>query len=323
VWWDAFHFLRIADHGYFANGATCCDQAYFPGYPLTIRALEPLTGNGMLAGLLSTLLAGCAAAAALAGLAATAGGSRRSARTAVLVLAAAPYGVFLSAMYSEALFLAAALAAWWAGRSGRWWLAGVLAGVAAGVRVNGLFLAAGLAIMYVAQARGRRLRPDALALLVPLAVVAGYMAYLHGRTGSWNAWRQAEDEGWHRVPATPWRVFELAVRLARHAPTPDLVFSYWAEIAFALGGLALLVFLLALRRLPEAVYVALSLGVLITSTPLTSVPRYALSWFPAYLLLAELAERRRWRWLPAAAVTVGAPLEGALALAFAAHHWVA
>ena len=45
---------------------------------------------------------------------------------------------------------------------------------------------------------------------------------------------------------------------------------------------------LALRRWPEATYVGLSVGVLVCSTLIVSAPRYALTWFPAYLLLAQV-----------------------------------
>ncbi len=46
--------------------------------------------------------------------------------------------------------------------------AGLLVAGATGVRVNGLFLAAGLLVHYVATVR--RVRPDVLALAAPLVV---------------------------------------------------------------------------------------------------------------------------------------------------------
>ena len=59
TYWDSFHFTRIAERGYLPPGLPCCDQAFFPGYPLAIRVLSPLTGgNGMLAGILVSLAAG-------------------------------------------------------------------------------------------------------------------------------------------------------------------------------------------------------------------------------------------------------------------------
>jgi hypothetical protein len=63
--------------------------------------------------------------------------------------------------------------------------------------------------------------------------------------------------------------------------------------------------------------------VLVCSTTLVSAPRYALLWFPGYLLAAQLTERPGWRWLRVAVVVVCAPQLAALSLSFAAHQWVA
>jgi len=33
VKWDSDYFISIAQRGYNPTGSTCCDQAFFPGYP--------------------------------------------------------------------------------------------------------------------------------------------------------------------------------------------------------------------------------------------------------------------------------------------------
>ena len=81
--------------------------------------------------------------------------------------------------------------------------------------------------------------------------------------------------------------------------------------------------LLALRRWPEATYVALSVGVLVCSTLIVSAPRYALTWFPAYLLLAQVLHRPRWRWVRVATPLGCLPILAYLAVSFARHQWVA
>jgi Gpi18-like mannosyltransferase len=132
VSWDAYHYGRIAEQGYLPPGLPCCDQAYFPGYPLLMAALAPVTGGSVYAaGLLVSLMAGTAAAALLWVLAREVAGSDSAARRAVLLLALAPAGVFFTAVYTEALFLALALGAWLAGRRGRWRVAGLLCALVA------------------------------------------------------------------------------------------------------------------------------------------------------------------------------------------------
>jgi hypothetical protein len=331
-WADSYHYLRIAEKGYLPPGLDCCDQAFFPGYPLAIRAVAPLVGGNLtVAGLVVAHLAALAAAVLLWRLGIAQTGDRRVGAVAVLLLAVAPYGVFLTSVFTESLFLALALGAWWTALRGQWWWAGLLAGLATGVRVNGLFLGAGLAVMYLAQQRAdggwRRPRPDVVALLAPLGAVAGYVTYLHGRTGSWTAWTDAQVRGWERRTAWPWQGVAAGWRAITDASAPDLVVAHVADLVFALAGVALVLVLMALRRWPEAVYLALSVGVLICSTTVQSSPRYALTWFPAYLLAAEAAvrafDRRGWRWPVPAVVALALPVEAAVAVALAAHLWVA
>jgi Mannosyltransferase (PIG-V) len=341
VWWDAFHFLRIADRGYLPPELPCCDQAFFPAYPFAIRAAGAVTGgNLVVAGLLVTQLAASAAVVLLWLVAVQPGsraeggwGGRRPAaavvgRTAVLLLAVTPFGLFLSSVYSEALFLAAALAAWLAGLRRRWWWAGAGAALAAGTRINGLFLAAALAVMYLAQLRAdgrRRPRGDAAALALPVLVVAAYVTYLHARTGSWNDWLLAQQLSWQRETAWPWQGLAAGWRHLLAAPSHDLVISRAADLLTAVGGIALTVVLAWRRRWAEAVFVGLSVGVLVSSNMLVSTPRYALTWFPAYLMAARWAARPGLgrRVVVPVALTLGPAGLAVMSVTFAMHLWVA
>ena len=223
--WDSYHFVRIATLGYLPPGLDCCDQAYFPGYPLLMAAVAPLTGGSVTgAGLLISLVAGAVAAGLLWLLVAEdSRGGPVAARRAVTLLALAPTGFFFVAVYTEALFLALALGAWLlaTGASGGW--PALLAALASGVRVNGLFLAAGLAVLYAVQWHqdGRpRPRADVLALGFPAVSVAAFMTHLHSRTGSWDAWREAEHRGWDRATAWPWEGWRPRGARCSTAPTP-------------------------------------------------------------------------------------------------------
>jgi len=324
--WDTWHYTRIAERGYLPLGLPCCDQAFFPGYPLAMRALMPVTGgSALVAGLIITLAAGVAAVLLLRRLALLTTGDERVARTAVLYLALAPTGIFLTAVYTEAMFLALSLGAWLCANRRSWWWAGALAAGAATVRVNGLLLAVGLAVMYLGQLRSQgrwRPRPDVLALAAPIATTAAYLGYLAARTGSLNAWQEAQQRGWARRTAWPWQgLSEGWHALWRDAPV-NLVLSRWADLIAVLAGITLVVALLWLRRWAEGVYVGLNVAVLVCSTLIVSAPRYALMWFPGYLLVAQLVHRPGWRWLRVAVPVVCAPLLVWPTLSFAAHLWV-
>jgi hypothetical protein len=326
--WDSYHLVRIAEQGYFAPGRSCCDQAWFPGFPLLVRGVSGLTDGGVVAsGIAISWLGAVLSGVLLWGLVRDQSGRSATARRALWLLLAAPFGVFFVALYSESVWMVFALLAWWAALRGWWWAAGIAAGAAAAVRVNGLFLVAALAVMYLVRLRssGRWARPrlDALALAFPVLPVIAYAAWLHGRTGSWTAWHDAELRGWGRATTWPWEAFVHQLQ-AISAGSDLLRLTRSVDLVMVLGGVALVVLAAWMRRWPEAVFLAMSVGVVATSWDYDSAGRYALSWFPAYWLLAELGEghRRLWRlrWL----LVIGwLGLGLTVTTLFAQRHWVA
>ncbi|MFI0979838.1 hypothetical protein ACH4SP_22905 [Streptomyces sp. NPDC021093] len=70
--WDWTHFLHIAQSGYFPDGAGPGTpdwdnrEAFFPGFPLVLRAVHVIVPNWTLAGLLISFVAGAVAVLALA-----------------------------------------------------------------------------------------------------------------------------------------------------------------------------------------------------------------------------------------------------------------
>jgi hypothetical protein len=207
--WDAAWYLVIAHSGYGSGAGSlgASRAAFFPLYPLGIRAIAELGPPPVLAGV---VLSVGALAAALYGihrlttLELAGGGSLigrpagETARLAVLVTAFAPMAFFFSAVYSESLYLALSIGLFWSAREGRWALVAALGGLAAATRSTGVVLLAPALILYLYGPRGDRapdrrtyaatglgrlrpryrLRSDVLWLAaIPLGV-ALYMAYL-------------------------------------------------------------------------------------------------------------------------------------------------
>jgi 4-amino-4-deoxy-L-arabinose transferase-like glycosyltransferase len=305
---DSGQFLRIAESGYFPGPVRCCSQAFFPGYPLLMRAVAPLVGGHEIwAGMLITLVAGVIAAALLWRLAAEHGGPAAG-QLAVAALALNPMSLFMAVVYSEALFLALALAAWLLARRGRWWWAGLAMAGTTAVRVNGLFLVAALGVMFLIQLYRRRPGVhwyDGAALALPAVPIAAYFAWLHAQTGSWTAWNDAEKLGWDRHLATPWTGLAQGWSDAFHG---GISIPATADLVAVLIGVAVTVALIVLRRWPEATYMGLNMVVLVCSTTLTSSARYTLTWIPMYILLAEILARPGRRWLQRLLATAAIPL---------------
>ena len=323
--WDSQLFIDVARFGYrgYASHTTGRHlEAFFPGEPLALRVVHVLTGDWVLAGLLISAVAGAVAMVALARLGELeVRDSPLLGPRAVLYLVLSPYAVFLAAGYSEALFLSVALPSWLAARRGRWPLAGLLAGAAGLIRIDGVFLGLALIVEWATRAGPQRRWRDLPLLAAPFVVTAGYFAYLHHVTGDWLAWSHAQAAGWGRRLTAPWTAFHTSWSAAR-SPVQGLPYawSFRAEVLAILLGVALTVVLLVMRRWGEAVFVGAQVVTLATSSYYLSVARSTLLWFPLWLLLARWSLDRR--WLHVAYLAVSPALMIVAVIAFTTGHWV-
>jgi hypothetical protein len=159
--WDSDWFLVIARYGYRPDLAplTNARTAYFPLYPLGIRAIGALGAPLVLAGVLLSLFAFALALYGIHRLTTLelarggrlAAGGRRAeiARLAVIVTAFSPMAFFFSAVYSESLFLALSVGLFWSARNGRWVWVGILGALAGATRSTGLMLALPAVVIYL------------------------------------------------------------------------------------------------------------------------------------------------------------------------------
>ena len=139
--WDGVWFVRIAADGY---GAHPDSQAFFPLYPLLVRAASVLTGDLVVAGVLVSL--GCYALAMILLYRLVRDDfDERAALWSVVFISVFPTALVFQAVYSESLFLFLALASFVSARNGRFGRAGLLGGLASMTRLTGWCLALPLA----------------------------------------------------------------------------------------------------------------------------------------------------------------------------------
>jgi hypothetical protein len=323
--WDAAWLLSIARDGYGTLGSASASAraAFFPLYPLLVRALGELGLPLVLGGLVISLGAFAAALYGLHRLTALEQAFRRrapetAARTAVYLAAFFPTAVFFSAVYTESLYLALSVGVFWAARHGRWAVVGGLGALAAATRNTGVLLLIPAALLYLygprtdrhpdAPDRGwrprYRLRRDALWLALMPAGLLAYGAYWGLRGASVLLPLHAQG-AWHRhfaplsgigrgVAAGLDGIRQLLVMPAHHA-----YFSAWHgdPVVAARHSVVDLIVLIALvaavygiaRALPIA-YGAYTLALLaaalcepVTSEPLMSLARFAAVLFPIYV----------------------------------------
>lgn len=325
--WDSVWFLAIARDGYAPEAAR---SAFFPLYPAAAAIVGAPLSSALLGGLVvswTALLAGLAVVHRLA----TRDLGARYAGPAVTLLAFFPASFFLSAVYSESLFLALSAGTFLAARRGAWAWAGAIGGLAAATRSTGVLLVVPIVLLALygprddrpgparAPATGRgRWRPRfapgpelAWAALMPLGLGA-YLGYLAlAGLDPFGPFRA--QQAWLRELTLPFGGAWDGLRAA------------WAGVGTLAGGGAfdwqaggggplqagaldvlLAVFLVAavlagagaLRRLPPAygawaaVSLAVPLSMPVAAQPLMSLPRFMAVCFPLHLALARWAVDR-------------------------------
>lgn len=224
--WDAGWYLGIAEEGYnyWGNAAHQTNVAFFPAYPLTVRFVAASIGarwgspddatdtfeafterrhvRMLQAGWLVSVTSLLVGLAYLFRLARELTGSEEAAARAVALTAAYPFAFFFGAVYTEAFFLACAVAACYHFRH-RQWLVAAIAGLLAGLaRPNGCLLSVPLGLMALGQWRDDGYRVSTLvpALLAASAAGLGMLAFtwwLQAFTGEWFVWMKAHG-AWGR-----------------------------------------------------------------------------------------------------------------------------
>jgi Gpi18-like mannosyltransferase len=298
--WDGGWYLSIVRSGYptvvpSVSGAMRYSSiAFFPGYPLLVRAVSrPTELSPVLVGVVISVAAGAGAAVALVRLASDLS-DRATARRTVVLFSFFPTAFVLSMVYADALFLFLAALCLLALVERRWLLAGVASGIATGVRPTAAVLIVCCLWGAIDAVRRRReWRAIAAPLLAPIGGLA-YMAYLDAHTGTPTAFITAEDVGWgRRLDFGAWSLSHVFA-YGRQGRTLFLVVIIALMLIGAMIGLWLMI-----RWRPPSVIVLYVVGVValaaLFSHPV-SLPRYLMSAFPVLIPIADRLSERSYRF---------------------------
>jgi len=308
---DANWFLYIAQYGYSRHNSTA---AFYPGYPMLVRLVGDLCGGHLL--LAAYLVSNVALLAALVLLyrLTELEYDQASSRRAVLYLAIFPTAVFLFGLYSESLFLLAAVGSIYLARRRHWWWAGVVGVGATLTRSTGVVIALALAVEAVHQTvedrrresqntrSGLRLTATLVgrlaASVVPLAGTAGYLLFWQLRYHDWNRSITLEKTWFHRKFTLPWQTLWHGLTLAvSHGPMGDNA-PWTFDFVLVAVSLALAIWVAIRTRPVYAVYtwgaILLFLSEPLRGRPLASDPRYMVTLFPLAWALARLGRRPGW-----------------------------
>lgn len=285
--WDGRWYLRIASEGY-----TLKSTAFFPLYPMMIRLLGcagiPPEWSGIIISNLCFLIACFLFYRLLKD-----DTDEETAARAVWYMAVFPTAFFFSAVYSESLYLALVLGAFYFARRAQWPVCALMGILASSTRNTGLLLVIPLSIIYL-RAKDyniRKLRPDILYLaLIPIGLAA-YMVFL------WKTFHNplvfvAAQQFWNRSFSPPWTNIFLTWR--------NINSNYFMArnlIDLCFTAIALVLTLMGAKRLRIEYLAYLILGMLVplfSKAPqagLYSMPRFLLVLFPLYIIMSGLFKR--------------------------------
>lgn len=324
VWanFDGVHYLTIARHGYYQF-----QQAFFPFYPYFIRYLARFLKNYLLSGLLishSTFLVSLYLLYKLVRL----DFNDRVAKRSLIYLFLFPTSFYFGSVYTESLFLAFILGSFYAVRKKQWGVAGILGAFASATRFVGIFLFPALLIEWYQEKE--KSKKEKLKTFLPLLfVVIGLLVYM---------WYLKETVGdpFYFIHVQPlfgaqrtggkiillyqvfWRYLKMLITVEKMTPT------YFVVVLEFLSGLLFLVlsiFTYFRLRLSYLIFMVFAYLTPTLTGTLSSMPRYILTLFPGFILLAVFAEKYKWVRILYPLVTI--PLFIISLLFFTRGYWVA
>lgn len=318
VWtrFDAAWYQSIVTNGYFYRPTQESSIVFFPAYPLALKPFVALGINPYLAGFFVTLVASSVAIVAFMGwqrdyryAPGVAAPTQRAIVVATLAWLVYPYAYYLyGSLYSDALFVAVAIGAFWLLERGHPLAAGIVGIVATAGRPFGWAVTVGLAVRVVErrwfEAHGERLtladvvhRPRAVVgCVTPVDLTVGvsglgvlaWLSYLWIRFGSPWVFIRGED-AWGQGAGGSVLLKSLFWDSVLHnwSTSPLGVVTLIAQAIIGIGLLTVGTWVAVRRFGPGiALYVLFTiLPPVLFSKDFQGIGRYALSAFPVFAVL--------------------------------------
>lgn len=305
--WDAEWYRTIAREGYVYYPGVQSSVAFWPTYPVMIRMFSWAFPTIYITGIVITVLSGATATVLLRSWA------RRFvsapvAITSVVLLCVFPYSWYLyGVVYSDALFVATAIGAFYLVERDRYFWAGLVGILATAGRPAGLVVALALVLRVIERRNAANGATTLRALLDPRGLrrsdapiflswlgVGSWCMFLWVRFGDPLLFASIEaSKGWDQGagPST-WLKFRLIEEL-QHRPFA------WSTIGHVAHGLVVLGALLLIPRVKRRfgwAYAIYALGLialpLLGTKDFFGAGRYLLGTFPCIVIAAELLVAR-------------------------------
>ena len=277
--WDGGHYLAIAQFGYVEK----FQYAFFPLYPMLIRFLNQIFQNYLMSALLISFVSAFLAINFFFTLVSIEFG-KRYAQKAVLLLLSYPLSFYLLTAYTEGLFLLLAISTFLFTRRGNLFSATVASAMASATRPSGIAVVFSF-LVYVYFSRGYNTKN--WYVLLSLSGILIYCLYLYSQTGDPFYFIQAQLH-WHTGFAIPGSaIFHTFKQLL----TPGFLannFRNLLDFVMVIFGLSMIFRVWKRLSVDYAIFSILSLIMPLFSQTLVAMPRYLLTIFPIFMVLALL-----------------------------------
>ena len=318
---DGEHYLSIALHGY-----KHWEQAFFPVYPLLMRLLAipfslndyTLVWSGLTISNLSTFLA-----LVLLWKLVRLDYSKEIAILTLVVLLTFPTSFYLGAVYNESLFLLLSVASFYFARKGKWFLAGILGAVSSATRIFGVLLLP--ALLIEAFTKKIPLKKYFWIGLIPLGLIL-YMLYQKLTVGDAFAFYKLQllvgEQHQRGIVLLPQVFYRYAKILLSVSPASSIYQTVVLELVIGILFTILPIYAY-LKKMKISYIFYLAAGFLSPTIQgsFSSVPRYVLVFFPAFIAIAIFLNSQT-RWLRIMLLTISLLWLGIETILFFRGYWV-
>lgn len=290
---DSQHYLDIARDWYLSEGPwdRLVQLVFLPGYPIAVRAAAAVVGDYLYAGLLVSALAFAGAGCVFYRLLRLDRSHADALRT-VKYLCILPGAFFFAAPMSESLFLLLCLACVYCARRRRWYLAGLLGGLAAFTRSLGVVLLVPVLWELVADRRAGGVGRFFVLLLIPLGFAA-YCGVNYAVAGDPFQFMTYQSVHWGQHLGL---FFNTAAYQLAHMFSADVhtALGLWLpNVLVSFAALVLMLFAAPRMHPSDLAFFLAYYVVAIGATWLLSAPRYLVALYPVPMALGSVTRTKR------------------------------
>lgn len=303
--WDAPHYLSIAENGYQRDGDAANLIVFLPLFPILIYIIKwTFQQNFLISAYLVSFFATIILAIMLYKLALI-DYSNKVAIWTVIFLFIFPTSFFLHIPYTESLFISLAVSAFYFVRKRHYWISFLFISLASLTRLSGLALIPAIfsEIMMFDRSNFNKLSIYRKIYLLSFGLIvclSGFFIYLminYSIFGNPLQFTVAEKQNWYTHFSPFGQGLKSALEnLSWRVGLEKVMLGYGQIIAFCFGLFVSLYVLLKIR-LSYGIYMLCVLWLVSSMSFWLSMPRYALSLFPAFIALALFSQNRWFKYI--------------------------